>query len=149
MACKDSDFKDSISSLQNSPSIDEWITAPLRAKGQQTLDALGSLLPETNWAQLFLAVDRLSRAERIRIRQTSDHDYLLSLAAIMAESISSAEPKQRREHGMESGGSQFRCWVAPKPAAPLLSSQREAKRGPMLMPGGGVPITTGWCQVGK
>jgi hypothetical protein len=138
MACKDSDFKDSISSLQNSPSIDEWITAALRAKGQQTLDALGSLLPETNWAQLFLAVDRLSRAERIRIRQTSDHDYLLSLAAIMAESISSAEPKQRREHGMESGGSQFRCWVAPKPAAPPFVLPARGEKGTQAHAGGGV-----------
>jgi hypothetical protein len=75
--------------LQNSPSIDEWIIAVLEGKGEQKLEALASLLQETNWAQLFLAVDRLSRAEKIRIRQTSDHDYLLSLAAIMAEPISS------------------------------------------------------------
>jgi hypothetical protein len=92
MTCKDFDFKDSICSLQNSPSIDEWITAALRGKGEQTLDALGSLLPETNWAQLFLAVDRLSRAKKIRIRQTSDHDYVLSLAAIMAESMAAPQP---------------------------------------------------------
>lgn len=61
------------------PSIEEWVLGVLRERGTQTLDQLGGLLPEVNWAQLFLAIDRLSRSGKISMRNIGPGDYFLSI----------------------------------------------------------------------
>jgi hypothetical protein len=62
-------------------SVDEYILGLLRRKGAQTLDHLGQSLPNVNWARLFLAIDRLSRAGQIAIAPPQDGDYLVSLSS--------------------------------------------------------------------
>ena len=60
------------------PSMQEWVLSTLR-DGVHTLDELGALLPDANWAQLFLAVDRLSRNGSIGVRRLGYGDYVLAL----------------------------------------------------------------------
>ena len=57
------------------PSIDEWILSALTVQEEQTLDALGRRLPEVNWAQFFLAIDRLSRTGKIALWPLQHGDY--------------------------------------------------------------------------
>jgi len=71
--------RESVASIVERPSVEEWVLASLRARGSQTLDQLGSALPETNWAQLFLAIDRLSRSGLVTLRPARQGDYLVSL----------------------------------------------------------------------
>ncbi|HJU03809.1 MAG TPA: hypothetical protein VJ692_01565 [Nitrospiraceae bacterium] len=61
------------------PSVDEWIIGRLQEKGSQTLDQMADSLPEVNWAQFFLAVDRLSRSGRIMLWHRHRGDYVVSL----------------------------------------------------------------------
>jgi hypothetical protein len=61
------------------PSVDEWIVEVLRERGAQTLDHLGGSLPGVNWAQFFLAIDRLSRTGKITLWPPKNGDYLVSL----------------------------------------------------------------------
>ncbi|WP_447979576.1 hypothetical protein [Candidatus Nitrospira bockiana] len=68
-----------LSTLQGLPSLDEWVIGVLRQQGTQTLDQLGKLLPEANWAQLFLAIDRLSRSGSITLWSPGFGDYLISV----------------------------------------------------------------------
>ena len=64
--------------FQHHPSIDEWITSVLVQHGTQTLDDLGKLLPDVNWAQLFLAIDRLSRSGKISLWSPGFGNYLIT-----------------------------------------------------------------------
>ena len=61
------------------PLMEEWVLNILRQRRLHTLDQLGLLLPAANWAQLFLAVDRLSRSGAITLRSNGQGEYLLSL----------------------------------------------------------------------
>jgi hypothetical protein len=61
------------------PSVDEWIVDLLRTDGPQTMDQLANAVPGINWAQFFLAVDRLSRSGRVSVWPPQNGDYLLSL----------------------------------------------------------------------
>jgi hypothetical protein len=61
------------------PSIEEWVIATIRERGPHTLDQLGALLPQANWSQLLLAVDRLSRHGDISVRMHSRGDYLIAV----------------------------------------------------------------------
>jgi hypothetical protein len=61
------------------PSVEEWVLGTLRERGPQTLDQFGASLPEVNWAQLLLAIDRLSRQGDISMRIHSHEDYLIAL----------------------------------------------------------------------
>jgi hypothetical protein len=63
----------------HNPSIDEWVVGLLQKKGAQTLDQLAGSLPEVNWAQLFLAVDRLSRSGKVLLCHGQRGDYIISL----------------------------------------------------------------------
>ena len=65
--------------VQEKPSIDEWVLGALQQYGTQTLDQMGTLLPETNWGQLFLAVDRLSRSGKISLWSPGFGDYLITI----------------------------------------------------------------------
>ena len=65
--------------VQERPSIDEWVVGVLQQHGTQTLDQIGKLLPEVNWAQLFLAIDRLSRSRKISLWSPGFGDYLITV----------------------------------------------------------------------
>ena len=62
--------------LQESDSMEEWVVSVLLEHGMQTLDQLGLLLPAGRWAQLFLALDRLSRSGRIFLWSNGRGEYL-------------------------------------------------------------------------
>lgn len=62
------------------PERHEWLVDVLERNGPQTLDALGASTPSAGWAQLFLAVDRLSRSGSITLRSVGRGTYLVSLA---------------------------------------------------------------------
>ena len=63
---------------QEKPSIDEWVLATLQQHGTQTLDQLSQLLPQINWAQLFRAIDRLSRSRKISLWSPGFSEYLIT-----------------------------------------------------------------------
>jgi hypothetical protein len=65
--------------VQEKPSIDDWILGVLHQHGTQTLDQIGKLLPEVNWAQLFLGIDRLSRSGQISLWSPGFGDYLITV----------------------------------------------------------------------
>lgn len=64
---------------QEQPSIDGWVLDALHQHGAQTLDQMANLLPERNWAQLFLAIDRLSRSGKISLSTRGVGEYLITL----------------------------------------------------------------------
>jgi hypothetical protein len=66
-------------SMEERPSIEEWVLDVLEREGMQTLDQLGLLLPSGNWARLFLALDRMSRSGRIVLWSNGRGDYLAKL----------------------------------------------------------------------
>lgn len=72
-------IKDRRVAVHEKPSIDEWIVGVLQQHGTQTLDQIGKLLPEVNWAQLFLAIDRLSRSGKISLWSPGFGDYLITV----------------------------------------------------------------------
>jgi hypothetical protein len=61
------------------PSMQEWVLHTLQEHGVCTLDELGALLPDANWAQVFLAIDHLSRDGAIGLRSLGNGEYLLNL----------------------------------------------------------------------
>ncbi|HZS11422.1 MAG TPA: hypothetical protein VFA38_04175 [Nitrospirales bacterium] len=61
------------------PSLDEWILAVLRYEGPQSVDQLAARLPAPNWAQIFAAVDRLSRDGWVSMSRPQHGDYWLSI----------------------------------------------------------------------
>jgi hypothetical protein len=64
--------------VQEKPSIDDWLLSALQQHGTQTLDQIGTLLPEANWAQVFLAIDRLSRSGKIALWSPGFGERLIS-----------------------------------------------------------------------
>ena len=65
--------------VHEKPSIDEWVLGVLQQHGAQTLDQMGQLLPQMNWAQLFLAIDRLSRSRKISLWSPRFGDYMITV----------------------------------------------------------------------
>jgi hypothetical protein len=65
--------------LQERPSVDEWILDSLRERGAQTMDQLSGSMPAVNWAQFFLAIDRLSRTGKITLWPPKNGEYLVSV----------------------------------------------------------------------
>ena len=63
--------------LQDRPSMEEKVFDVLNEHGMQTLQELSSFLPNPNWAQIVLAVDRLNRAGRISVLCDGTGNYLL------------------------------------------------------------------------
>lgn len=72
------------------PSVEEWILAALSEQGEQTLDQLARSLPSVNWAQFFLAIDRLSRSGKICLWPPQHGDYLVSLGREASRKASTA-----------------------------------------------------------
>ena len=71
-------------------SVEEWVLGTLGERGPQTLDQLGASLPEANWAQLLLAIDRLTRQGEISMRIHSHGDYLIALTP----SVPTGDPRR-------------------------------------------------------
>jgi hypothetical protein len=61
--------------------VEQWVLSVLMERGERSLDELGQSLPEMNWAQLFLAIDKLSRSGKICLRRAKDGDYIVGLSA--------------------------------------------------------------------
>jgi hypothetical protein len=79
MSTSADDRRSNATAMQERPSVDEWIIGLLKGKGAQTLDQLADSLPGVNWAQFFLAVDRLSRSGQVLLWHRQRGDYLVSL----------------------------------------------------------------------
>ncbi|MEX5219189.1 MAG: hypothetical protein AB7G68_19965 [Nitrospiraceae bacterium] len=67
-----------IGSRPDEGSIDERIVDLLQIHGPQSLDILSDVFCEEGWAQVFLAIDRLSRAERVLVGPPCNGDYIVS-----------------------------------------------------------------------
>lgn len=61
------------------PGRHEWLLEILKRNGPLTFDALAASIPSPTWAQLFLAVDTLSRSGAITLRSIGRGEYLVSL----------------------------------------------------------------------
>ena len=68
------------SSSVSQPSLVDWLLGTLEMQGPQTLNELGGRLPETNWAQLLLAVDYSSRNGQVSLTWVPRGDYVVSLS---------------------------------------------------------------------
>jgi hypothetical protein len=53
----------------------------LQDVGSFTLDALPALC-EMSWAQVFLAVDRLSRSRQVTLHRTHSFEYVVSIGTV-------------------------------------------------------------------
>ena len=60
--------------------IESAIHQQLARVGTCSLDELAALLPGYSWAQVFAAVDRLTREGTVSLRHPAPFHYLLSLA---------------------------------------------------------------------
>jgi hypothetical protein len=63
------------------PSIDSVICHEVTSLVSCTLDDLLQRLPAYSWAQVFAAVDRLSRKGTLMLRRTSRFGYVLSVGS--------------------------------------------------------------------
>jgi hypothetical protein len=54
----------------------------LQTHGPTTMEKLVRALVGLSWAQVFSAIDRLSRENKVRLRQTPEHDYVIDIPAI-------------------------------------------------------------------
>ena len=61
------------------PSIDSAISHEVASLASCTLDELVQRLPTYSWAQVFVAVDRLSRQGTLRLSRASRFGYILSV----------------------------------------------------------------------
>jgi hypothetical protein len=59
-------------------STDEELLSTLRTMGPQTIEKLASL-PGLSWAQVFLAIDRLSRSGEVSLQPIRRCEYQVSL----------------------------------------------------------------------
>jgi hypothetical protein len=87
------------------PSMDEWVLSILQEHGTQTLDRLGALLPHVNWAQLFLAIDRLSRSGHIALWSPGFGDYLITAnSGQRPVSITTRQPRTKSSRRQKQAG---------------------------------------------
>ena len=61
-------------------SLESAIHQQLARVGTCSLDELAALLPGYSWAQVFAAVDRLTREGTVSLRHPGPFHYILSLA---------------------------------------------------------------------
>ena len=59
-------------------SADEQLLSTLRTMGPQTIEKLASI-PGLSWAQVFLAIDRLSRSGEVSLQPIRRCEYQVSL----------------------------------------------------------------------
>lgn len=70
--------------VSTSLSTDELLLEALRGMGPQTIESLCSSLPNMTWSQVFLAVDRLSRAGVVLLQPVQRCEYQVSLNGAVA-----------------------------------------------------------------
>jgi hypothetical protein len=63
------------------PSVDSVICQEVIGLASCTLDELAQRLPAYSWAQVFAAVDRLSRRGTLKLSRTSRFGYVLSICS--------------------------------------------------------------------
>lgn len=66
--------------MEQAFSIESAIHQQLARAGTCSLDELAALLPCYSWAQVFAAVDRLTREGTVALKHPAPFRYLLSLA---------------------------------------------------------------------
>jgi hypothetical protein len=69
------------------PSVDSVICHEVTSLVSCTLDELAQRLPAYSWAQLFAAVDRLSRQRTLTLSRTSRLGYVLSVGSNPPSSV--------------------------------------------------------------
>ncbi|MGH7207705.1 MAG: hypothetical protein ACREI2_16020 [Nitrospiraceae bacterium] len=70
--------------VTTSLSTDELLLEALRGMGPQTIESLCSSFPNMTWSQVFLAVDRLSRAGVVSLQPVQRCEYQVSLNGAVA-----------------------------------------------------------------
>lgn len=73
-----------IAGLDEVSSVDESLLTVLRAQGAQTMEQLASSLAGISWAQVFMAIDRLSRSGAVSLRPSGRRDYHVSINRAVA-----------------------------------------------------------------
>src|SRR5687768_14008221 len=74
----------------------------LQTHGPTTMERLVRALVGLSWAQVFSAVDRLSRANKILLGQTPQHDYTVRMRdafiprQVLTQVISLKEPNKKQ-----------------------------------------------------
>lgn len=71
----------SLSETETEPvsGVEQRLLDALKMKGAQTIEQLASLQPTVSWAQVFLAIDRLSRVGLVFLRRDGGCRYCVSL----------------------------------------------------------------------
>lgn len=71
----------SVSASEVGAIVGNWLEASLLEvlKDAQTMDQLASRFPAMSWSQIFLTIDRLSRAGFVSITRNGSGDYLVAL----------------------------------------------------------------------
>jgi hypothetical protein len=67
--------------------IESAIHRQLAQVGTCSLDELADLLPDYSWAQVFSAVDRLTREGTLILAHPAPFLYLLSLASVSSSKV--------------------------------------------------------------
>ena len=62
---------------------DRLVVDFLRTHGPTTMEMLVRALVSLSWAQVFSAVDRLSRADTVQLRQTRQRDYVVQIRGLL------------------------------------------------------------------
>lgn len=70
--------------VATSLSTDELLLKALRGMQPQTIESLCAVLPGMTWSQVFLAVDRLSRAGAVSLQPIRRCEYQVSLTRAVA-----------------------------------------------------------------
>ncbi|TAJ07788.1 MAG: hypothetical protein EPO61_11705 [Nitrospirae bacterium] len=65
--------------LESASGVEQRLLDALTVKGAQTMEQLASLQPTVSWAQVFLAIDRLSRSGLVFLRRDGGCRYCVSL----------------------------------------------------------------------
>nr|MBI3612591.1 hypothetical protein [Nitrospirota bacterium] len=64
--------------------VEERLLDELKMRGVQTIEQLASSQPTVSWAQVFLAVDRLSRSGLVSLQRAGGCRYSVSLNGAQA-----------------------------------------------------------------
>src|SRR5689334_24267808 len=84
---------------------DRLVLEFVRAHTHTTMDTLVRAMVTLSWAQVFSAVDRLSRAHKVILEQTPNRDYTLRMhdpfipAHVMTQVIRAKGSVRSKDHG--------------------------------------------------
>lgn len=67
------------SDRESNTSVEQRLLGALKTRGAQTIEQLASSQPTVSWAQVFLAIDRMSRAGMVFLRREGGARYCVSL----------------------------------------------------------------------